>query len=70
MLHKPTTYLTSYLTVMLTNNFFQKLFIFLISQVTKYFNKVQTTSNDKKLYIELIAIRYGDETMINMYAYL
>lgn len=57
---------------MLKNNFFQKLFIFLISQVTKYFNKVQTTSNDKKkkLYIELIAIRYGDEKMINMYAYL
>lgn len=55
---------------MLTNNFFQKLFIFLISQVTKYFNNVQTTSNDKKLYIELIAIRYGDEKMINMYAYL
>lgn len=56
---------------MLKNNFFQKFFIFLISQVTKYFNKVQTTSNDKKkLYIELIAIRYGDEKMINMYAYL
>lgn len=35
---------------MLTNNFFQKLFIFLISQETKYFNKVQTTSNDKKNY--------------------
>lgn len=55
---------------MLTNNFFQKLFIFLISQVTKYLIKYKQLLMTKKLYIELIAIRYGDEKMINMYAYL